>query len=323
MPTEYKKSRRPYDLSYDDYDNFLLGLPLFEADHSGDADFYPNYALIPPLMEDYHVKFSSYVDAQNHEDDARDDYIDDSVTPLRDALIGLRRLLPALFDDDSMLVDFGINVDIETDVDKLIVQAEICRDHWAELCDPAVPPEYLPVQGKLDAIGGLITALTDAREAYAEATRDREIAQNALADSREAINHEERRMFNWYRGLYTNAEDEWWTETPWGKASGGGESGEQEEPDEFTCSVREVVPGEVEFKCNLMAGIVRVRLDIRSLPDGLWQVVIEEFTILDGELIPHRESIDEPGEYEAMFTPIDEMGEPWGEPVIVPFTVTE
>ena len=80
--------------------------------------------------------------------------------------------------------------------------------------------------------------------------------------------------------------------------------------------------GEVEFKCNLMAGIVRVRLDIRTIPDGLWQVVIEEFTILDGELIPHRESIDEPGEYEAMFTPIDEMGEPWGEPVIVPFTVT-
>jgi len=214
MATEYKKSRRPYDLSYDDYDNFLLGLPLFEADHSADPDFYPNYALIPPAMADYHIKYSAYVNMQNLEDEARDVYIDESIAPLRDALVGLRRLLPALFDDDSMLANFGINNEIETDVDKLIVQAEICRDHWAELCDPVVPPEYLPLQGKLDAIAGLITTLLDNREAYAEAIRNSEIAQNALLASREAVDHEERRMFNWYRGLFTDPEDEWWTETP-------------------------------------------------------------------------------------------------------------
>ena len=225
MPTTYKKSRIPYKLKYDDYDNFLLGLPLFEADHSADPDFYPKYALIPPLMEDYHTKYSAYVNTQNLEDEARDAYIDEAITPLRDALVGLRRLLPALFDDDSMLANFGINKDIETDVDKLIVQAEICRDHWAVLCVPAPPPEYLPLQGKLDAIAGLFTTLLDNREAYAEATRNEEIAQNALLAARELVDHEERRMFNWYRGLYTDPENEWWTETPWG-ASSGGESGE-------------------------------------------------------------------------------------------------
>jgi hypothetical protein len=230
MPTEYKKSRIPYKFAYDDYDNFLRGIELFADDHSGDADFYPNYALIPPLIVDYHTKFSAYVNAQNQEDEARDAYLDNSIKPLRDSLVGLRRLLPALFDDDSMLADFGLNVDVETDVDKLIIQAEICRDHWAELCVPAVPPEYLPVQGKLDAVAGLLVAVEDNREAYAEATRDREIAQNALLISREAINHEERRLFNWYRGLYTNPEDEWWTETPWGKSSGGSGGGGGEEP---------------------------------------------------------------------------------------------
>ncbi len=225
MASTYKKSRRPYDLSYDDYDNFLLGIPIFAEDHSSDPDFYPKYALIPPLIEDYHEKYSAYVNAQNLADVARDAYIDDSINPLRDALVGLRRLLPALFDDDSMLGAFGINKDIETDVDKLIVQAEICRDHWAQLCDPDIPPEYLPVQGKLDAIAGLVSAVLDSREAYAEATRDVKIAQNELLAARELVNHEERRMFNWYRGLYTDPQDEFWTETPWGKAGGSSSGG--------------------------------------------------------------------------------------------------
>jgi len=221
MAWTYKKSRTPYELAFDDYDNFLRGLPLFADDHSADPDFYPHYALIPPLIDDYHAKYTAYNKAQEHEDKMNDKYHNEAITPLRDALVGLRRLLPALLDTEDILADFGIKQVIQTDVDKLIVQAEICRDHWAELCDPTMPPEYAPVQGKLDAIAGLITTLIDARHAYAEAIRDREIAQNALEVSREAINHEERRMFNWYRGLYTDPEHMMWEESPWGTSSGG------------------------------------------------------------------------------------------------------
>jgi len=324
MSTTYKKSRRPYEFAYDDYANFLEGIKLFATDHSSDPDFYPNYSLIPSLINDFQAKWQTYVSAQEAEDEANDQFHDVALSNLRDALIGLRRLLPALFDDDSMLAAFGIKQEIQTDVDKLILQAEICHDHWAELCDPDVPPEYGPVADKLDAVSVLLDTLLDSRQTYAEETRDREIAQNALGDSREAINHEERRMFNWYRGLYTDSEDEWWTETPWGKSGGGEEPSAPDWPD---------WPGPVEGSAEQIdEGLVRIThsglnggktLLLERLKHGEVEYVI----VTDGLPIDDPEDLTtfddnhlEKGTYTYKLTPFDEAGNP-GVPLEIDITV--
>ena len=321
MPWIYKKSRIPYELPFDDYDNFLNGLPLFADDHSADPDFYPHYALIPPLIDDYHVKFIAYTDALNIEDERNDEYHDDAIEPLRDALVGLRRLLPALFDDDSMLADFGINKDIEVDVDKLIVQAEICRNHWAELCDPVMPPEYAPVQGKLDAVAGLITNLIDARHAYAEAVREKEIAQNALEISREAINHEERRMFNWYRGLYTDPQHMIWEESPWGTSSGGEEPSAPDWPGPVEGSAEQIDEGLVRITHSGLNGGKTLLLERLKHGEMEYVIVTDGLPIDDPEeVMPFDDNHLENGTYTYKLTPFDEAGNP-GVPLEIDITV--
>ena len=93
-----------------------------------------------------------------------------------------------------------------------------------------------------------------------------------------------------------------------------------EQPTVLICTCEHLGGGTVEFKGNNPVGVARISLELRALPEGLWQP-ITDLMMLDGEFIPHRENLT-PGEYEAKFTPFDADGEP-GEPVIVVFTVTE
>jgi len=221
---EYKKSRTPYYLKDDDYDNFLQGIEKYHDDHGADPDFYPHWALLEPLITAFHAAYQSFVAARQLIKATKTTF-DDEVKALRENMVQLRRQLPVLLRDESILGLFGLEEDVPTDVDLLLVNARICRDYWATLSVPAPPPEYLPVQDKLDAMATLITAVEDAQAAYADAIRDREEARIVKDEAREACNAEERNMFGWYRGIWTDPEDDRWSATPWGASSGGNGGG--------------------------------------------------------------------------------------------------
>ena len=221
---EYKKSRTPYYLKDDDYDNFLLGIEKYHDDHGADPDFYPHWAVLEPLTAAFHAAYQALVAAKQLIKATKTTF-DDNVKALRENMIQLRRQLPILLRDENILGYFGLEDEVPEDVDLLKVNARICRDYWAALCVPAPPPEYLPLQEKLDAMALLITAVEDAQEAYADAIRDREDARIVKDEAREACNAEEREMFGWYRGIWTKPDDDRWSATPWGASSGGSSGG--------------------------------------------------------------------------------------------------
>jgi len=235
---EYKKSRTPYYFKDDDYDNFLRGIEKYHDDHGGDPDFYPHWAILAPLIGAFHADFQAYKAAQQLIEDTRRNF-DEKVKELRENLIGLRRQLPVLIRDDSVLGHFGLEDDVPEDVDLLLVNARICRDYWESLCDPDPPVEYDPLAGKLDATSALVDDTEDAQRAYADAIRGREEARVVKDEAREAVNDEERGMFAWYRGIWTDPEDDRWSATPWGAS--GGSSGGGEEPGSWEDAVTELV----------------------------------------------------------------------------------
>jgi len=188
---EYKKSRTPYYFKDDDYDNYLCGIEKYHDDHGADADFYPHWAVLEPLIGAFHVGYQAFVAARQLIKATKTTF-DGKVKELRESMIGLRRQLPILLRDDAVLGHFGLEENVPTDVDLLLVNARICRDYWATLCDPAVPPEYLALSAKLDANTVLLLEVEAAQAAYADAIRGRD-------EAREACNAEEREMFSWYR----------------------------------------------------------------------------------------------------------------------------
>ena len=223
MATTYKKSRTPDRFADDDLENFFTGVLLFGTEHAADPDFYPNYADLTPLIPVFITALQVF-NVAKQTSEARFAKYQLEVEPLRQNMIGLRRLMPALFGNDEMLDAFGLYDAIPTDVDQLLPLARQCRDHWISISDPIPPPEYAPLAGKLDGMAGLITALETAQAALGQANIDKNQAQNAKDLARSSALMAERGMFNWYRGFYTDPQNDFWTETPWGKSSGGGSS---------------------------------------------------------------------------------------------------
>lgn len=221
---EYKKSRTPYQLKDNDYDNFLLGLEKYAVDHGADPDFYPHWAILEPLIAAYHTAFQALVAAKQLIKDTKRDF-DAAVKDLQENMTQLKRQLPVLIRDEGILGHFALEDEVPDDVDLLKVNARICRDYWDSLCDPAPPAEYAQLVDKLDAMASLITAVEDTQRAYADAIRVREDARIVKDEARDACNKEEREMFTWYRGIWTDPEDTHWSATQWPRATGEGEGG--------------------------------------------------------------------------------------------------
>ena len=216
MAYNYKKARRPERLANNDYENFTAGLIQWGEDHKSDPDFYPNYADIPPLKAAFDLAYQEYVNSMEVADEKLERF-NESGEALFDIMMTLRRMLPALFGNDQMLDDFSLRDALSTDIDKLLIRARQCKDQWDIV---KAQPEYAPLIPQFDEFLTILAACESARQVEGQAVLDREQAQNETLTTRDACHDEERRMFNWYRGLYTSPQDEWWTETPWGKSPG-------------------------------------------------------------------------------------------------------
>ena len=148
---------------------------------------------------------------------------DEASTPVLKRLQSFRELLPTLFGgDDAVLGEFGIAREIPRDKEDLFTMASGCIEHWNDLDDAGLPPEYAPVEDMFAEFTVEYDVFQAAYTAYIAKTRDVEEAQNLFLEKREACHDAERLVFHWYKGLHLDGEDQWWTATPWGTVSGGG-----------------------------------------------------------------------------------------------------
>ena len=236
------KSRDPNNLKHSDYVSWFLEFldtrgrliasgewPMhLEVDFAGLYDVYKN----------------AYADFE-----AKEQYLVIEATPAHKAaakkvflrIRSFKQLLPTLFGgDETVLTEFAINEAIPSDKDDLYIMAKNCIDHWTELCDPAMPPEYAPVEAFFTEYATEFADFEAAHEAHIDATREKEIAETVADETRAPCHAAERLVFHWFKGIYLDSKDPWWADTMWGCSCGGGSGGSGTKWDD--------VPGEVKIQ---------------------------------------------------------------------------
>ena len=220
-----KKSRDPNNFNCSDYISWLLEIVDIRERLIATGEW-PMH-----IDADFVTLRNELMDAQADYEDKRQ-YLVKTATPAHEEaaekvykrIVMFKRLLPTLFDgDEAVLTEFSINEEIPIDRDELVIMAKNCLDHWNEITDPDVPPEYTPVEAFFTEYATECADFEAAHDAHIDATREKEIAETLVDTKREACHKAERLIFTWFRGIHIDPGEKWWEDTPWGTASGGGE----------------------------------------------------------------------------------------------------
>ena len=235
MPVEF--TRDPGSLGYDDYKYWIRKEVLkFFVDHEGDSDFpshlVPDIGDFETMIDAYDAAFNPYfnlIDLAN----AKNKLFSNAAEALSDKLQQIKYALPTIAPDPDILAQFNLASQIPNDRDLLMTVAENALSHWD---DVSGEPMFAPIVGDFDALQTLYDDCVAKQDVYVDTEDQRQATQNAVLATREALHVVERQVFNWYRSRHPNGQDEWWTNSPWGKTSGGSqpEPGENPFPNPLT-----------------------------------------------------------------------------------------
>jgi len=320
-----KKSRDPRDLSHDDLVTWSKDEVDWLGDHAADPDLTPRSA-------DFIALATAYEDAYNAEitPEQLAPLLHDELEVLDDVLIDVLRLLriripllPGVA--EPKLAPFGLGADVPTDWDELVAVATVCMNHWLDISGGGVPPEFAPVEVNMGSMVSAAEEFISKHSAYRASIGDKQDAVAYKNQCRDTLLECEREIFHWYRAAHPDADDPWWSATPWGTASG--------EPEEPPAPVWPDWPGPVEGSIAQMTeGLVRITysglnggktLLLERLKHGEMEYVI----VTDGlpiddpeEVMPFDDNHLEKGTYTYKLTPFDEAGNP-GVPLEIDITV--
>ena len=216
-----RKSRYPYrDLGFTDYLTWIKGFAKWFGDQEGKPD-YPTHLGdgLEEAIEDYHKAVNNWERLKSLRG-GKYKIVSGAFKALRKQIVRIRIALPTIAPDSHVLADFGISKAASQDHDILCVDAEICVNHWNELCDPDPPAQFEPVRFYFEKLAELLDNHANAKRAYGEVMFDALAAQNELVRARKACDVIERRIFRWYRACYPDTKDEFWTATDWGASRG-------------------------------------------------------------------------------------------------------
>ena len=222
-----KKSRFPQQLGWEDFLTIMRDIISWLLSQVGKPDHQPTLEVgLEAKVDDYEAVLTDY----NIKKDLTPEYRelkDNAMKALREALNRVRDTLPVFFPDPAILGEFGLAGGIKTDEDELYIQASGCMAHWALV---SVLPEYAPLVPDFDVAQPAFDDFVAKRQQYTLAFQAMQAVQNDMEQLRIPIQEQERKIFDWYRSRYPDANDPWWTDTPWGTSGGGEEPEEPEVP---------------------------------------------------------------------------------------------
>jgi len=304
------KSRRPYRLSDEKYDEWFTGFVTWFLSLPNTPEFC-NW-LRPGLQALDDTYFAKRIAAQQAEDAQMDASAAwrSSVKALRTLLIKLRiSLLSLVPGDDSVLHLFRLDEEVPEDPDTLVDYATIADLAWQP---HAGEPEYAVFADRLNNIAVFCDDVKAKRIAMRQAITAYSHATDEKTAAREACNERERAIFSFFRG--EDLPDGFWTDSPWGLPSGGEEPSVvypvfPEPPGTFTAEdkgggMTEVVYGYVDGATH---GLLERRKAGSAEP---WIEVSDHLPMDKDNMLPYRELHVPPGEWEYRFTPMngDEHG---------------
>jgi len=167
------------------------------------------------LANNYNVKLDAYKSARDGQAVAKQN-MDNALKALRQKLRWMQIILPTLTPgNDEILKGFGLHKPVPEKVADVKNYADAAWTHWQTVREEQL---FAPLQSETDELGAFITAFETARESQVFYTAETAQRQNEMDTARAEHNTRERAIFTWYRGYYQDPQDDYWTQTPWGKA---------------------------------------------------------------------------------------------------------
>jgi len=208
-----QKTRSPKDLGIGDFISFIRELLLWLATQVGDPDY--RATLVDGLQAKFDALKAKVVEYENLTELVPEfnKLYTTTGKALHEGLSMLKTMLPSFFPDPAVLGEFSLADPISFDLDDLYITAQACFDHWA---DVSALPEYAEVAPDFIAVLAKFDDFVAKRDDYEAKFGEMEAAQNDILDLREAVEEQERDLFNYYRAKHPKGDDEFWTETPWG-----------------------------------------------------------------------------------------------------------
>lgn len=308
-------TRKPSKMSPANYAIFAKQVKNYMADDSS-AEGRPDHLVAQQAtLADAYIAIHDAVNAAKNDQLDASEKASDLLNDIKEKLRWFQITLPTLTPgDDSILTQFGLQKPIPTKKAEIRDMGDSVNEQWQEVRAQAI---YDPIRAEGDELATFLTeheAQEDIQISMAQEYSQRQEEREVARKEHHVI---ERAIFNWYRGLHQDPYDSWWTNTPWGTASGGGD----ETPTELTGSATEIGPGVWDLWCSKPEDVVDAKVEMQELPDGPVKIVTEHMTIEEGVFVPFRLRDIPPGSYRVFFTAYDESGAQWGDVVAVKFTV--
>lgn len=264
-------SRDPEKITDADYVGFTLDVEQFLADDRSLPDR-PDHLIAQQAAAGaaYRAVFAAMNAALGLRKQASDT-IEKTVKLLKKKLNWMKTVLPTL-SDESILLPFGLDKPVQDSYGEVKAMADSADAYWQTV---ALDPLYAPFADGCNDLADLIATYDSARATQVTADGEYSQRQNEKDLARQAHHEVERDIFTIYTATYPDPEDDYWTQTPWGKASGGGE--EPEEPGE---------PGGGETPWGMVQGL-EVSIDPIGNIYIKWKKVAtaEKYTLLR-EVVP-------------------------------------
>jgi len=213
--------REPYDYSDADYVGFTEDVEQFLGDDRSLPDR-PDHLIAQQAATGaaYRATYVAMNAALGLRKQASDT-IANTVKLLKKKLNWMKTVLPTL-SDESILLSFGLDKPVPVAYSEIKAMADAADVYWQTV---ALDPLYAPFADGCNELAPLIAIYDSARATQVAADGEYSQRQNEKDLARAAHHEVERDIFTIYTATYPDPYDDYWTNTPWGKASGG-ESGE-------------------------------------------------------------------------------------------------
>ena len=162
-----EKTRRPAtELSHADYLGWIKNVRKWLDKRAGEPD-YPSHlaAGFAALVDEYAIWVGKWASLRSSAK-GKNTTLADAYKKLRDQIILIKKVLPTVAENPPVLGQFGISGRIPRDRDDIYIMARSCLNSWAELCDPVVPPEFMPMQPEFAALQTKFSDFVGARSDY-------------------------------------------------------------------------------------------------------------------------------------------------------------
>ena len=209
--------REPYGYSDSDYVDFTQDVEQFLTDDRSLPDR-PDHLIAQQAATGaaYRATFVAMNAALGLRKQASDT-IENTVKLLKKKLNWMKTVLPTL-SDESILLSFGLDKSVPVAYSEIKAMADAADVYWQTV---ALYTLYVPFADGCNDLADLITIYDSARATQVAADGEYSQRQNEKDLAREAHHEVERDIFTIYTGTYPDPYDDYWTNTPWGKASGG------------------------------------------------------------------------------------------------------